>query len=135
MQKEEIKNKIEKLREEINRHNYQYYVLNRPIISDAQYDALMQELINLEAQYPEFFDENSPTQKVGSDISEKFEKVEHKYRMYSLEDAFSEEEVLEFDKRIKKNLNISHDIAYSVEPKFDGVSVNIVYENGKLKVA
>jgi DNA ligase (NAD+) len=135
MQNQEIKNKIEHLREEINRHNYYYYVLNQPIISDAEYDALMRELINLEAQYPEFFDENSPTQKIGSDISEKFEKVEHKYRMYSLEDAFSEEEVLEFDNRVKRNLGIDGDIAYSVEPKFDGVSVNIVYEYGKLKVA
>jgi len=132
---EEIKNKIEKLREEINYHNYQYYVLNKPIISDAEYDALLKELIELEKEYPQFYDENSPTQKVGSDISDKFEKVEHKYRMYSLEDAFSEEEVKEFDKRIKKNLNITNDIAYSVEPKFDGVSVNIVYENGELKIA
>ncbi len=132
---EEIKNKIEKLREEINYHNYQYYVLNKPIISDAEYDALLKELIELEKEYPQFYDENSPTQKVGSDISDKFEKVEHKYRMYSLEDAFSEEEVKEFDKRIKKNLNITDDIAYSVEPKFDGVSVNIVYENGELKIA
>lgn len=135
MQNQEIKNRIEQLREEINRHNYYYYVLNQPIISDAEYDSLMRELINLENKYPEFFDENSPTQKIGSDISEKFEKVEHKYRMYSLEDAFSEEEVIEFDNRVKRNLGIDDDVAYSVEPKFDGVSVNIVYESGKLKIA
>ncbi|MGB9745183.1 MAG: NAD-dependent DNA ligase LigA [Desulfurella sp.] len=135
MNEEEAKKRIEQLRRDINRHNYYYYVLNKPVISDSEYDMLMRELINLEKQYPQFFDENSPTQKVGSDISEKFEKVEHKYRMYSLEDAFSEEEVIEFDKRIKRNLGIEEDIAYSVEPKFDGVSVNIVYENGKLKVA
>ncbi|WP_291490251.1 NAD-dependent DNA ligase LigA, partial [Desulfurella sp.] len=135
MNEKDAKKRIEQLRRDINRHNYYYYVLNKPIISDSEYDLLMRELINLEKQYPQFYDENSPTQKVGSDISEKFEKVEHKYRMYSLEDAFSEEEVIEFDKRIKRNLGIDEDIAYSVEPKFDGVSVNIVYENGKLKVA
>ncbi|OSS42718.1 DNA ligase [Desulfurella amilsii] len=135
MQNQNIKNEIEQLREEINRHNYYYYVLNQPIISDDEYDALIRKLISLEAQYPQFFDENSPTQKVGSDISEKFEKVEHKYRMYSLEDAFSEKEVIEFDNRVKRNLDINDCLAYSVEPKFDGVSVNIIYENGKLKVA
>ncbi|MGC8502127.1 NAD-dependent DNA ligase LigA [Desulfurella sp.] len=135
MNEKDAKKRIEQLRRDINRHNYYYYVLNKPIISDSEYDLLIRELINLEKQYPQFYDENSPTQKVGSDISEKFEKVEHKYRMYSLEDAFSEEEVIEFDKRIKRNLGTDEDIAYSVEPKFDGVSVNIVYENGKLKVA
>ncbi len=126
----EILERIKKLREEINYHNYRYYVLDSPVISDEEYDALMQELKALEEQYPEAVTPDSPTQRVGAPPSDKFRTVPHHVPMLSLDDAFTPEEIKEFDNRVKKFLGISHDIEYSLEPKMDGLAVELVYENG-----
>ncbi len=137
MNKKEAKKRIEELRKLLHYHNYRYYVLDDPVISDAEYDMLLNELKKLEEQFPEFYDENSPTVKVGGEPLSKFEKVEHKIPMLSLEDGFSDEEIIEFDKKIKRFLNLSENeiIEYSVEPKFDGLSIDLIYESGRLKVA
>lgn len=131
---EEIRKRVEELRKEIEYHNYRYYVLNDPIISDAEYDALMRELEELERQYPELITPNSPTQRVGAPPLEEFGTVEHRVPMLSLSNAFNEEEVREFDRRVKRFLGVVHDIQYSAEPKIDGVAVEVVYENGVLTV-
>jgi DNA ligase (NAD+) len=121
---------IEKLREEIRYHNYRYYVLDDPEISDKEYDQLMQELITLEQQHPELVTPDSPTQRVGAPPLEKFQTVHHAIPMLSLANAFEEDEVLEFDKRVKKLLNTSQDIEYVAEPKIDGLAVELVYQQG-----
>lgn len=132
----EIIERVKKLREEIEYHNYRYYVLDSPVISDAEYDALMRELRELEAQYPELITPDSPTQRVGFKPAEGFKEVPHKEPMLSLDDAMEESEVIEFDKRIKRFLNLPEDmpIEYTVEPKIDGVAVELVYEDGVLTV-
>jgi len=121
---------IEKLREEINYHNYRYYVLDHPVISDAEYDRLLRELIELEKQFPELVTPDSPTQRVGAPPAEEFEQVRHTIPMLSLDNAFSEGEFREFDERVRRGLETSKDIEYTVEPKLDGVAVELVYENG-----
>lgn len=133
----EIIEKVKKLREEIEYHNYRYYVLDSPVISDAEYDALMRELKELEAQYPELITPDSPTQRVGFKPAEGFKEIPHAEPMLSLDDAMNENEVIEFDKRIKRFLGMTEDepIEYTVEPKIDGVAVELVYENGILTVA
>ena len=132
--KEKIREEIERLRKEIEYHNYRYYVLNSPVISDAEYDRLFRRLQELEEKYPEFFDPNSPTQRVGAKPVEAFGVVEHKVPMLSLANAFSEEEMREFDRRVKRFLGLSENevIEYVAEPKIDGAAVSILYENGKL---
>src|SRR6056297_1488270 len=104
MKKEEAKKRIQNLREEIEEHNYKYYVLAQPEISDFEYDTLMNELIQLEEQFPELKDDNSPSQRVGSDINKEFKQVRHRYPMYSLSNTYSEEEIKDFETRIKKEL-------------------------------
>ncbi len=133
----EVIERVRKLREEIEYHNYRYYVLDSPVISDAEYDALMRELKELEAKYPELITPDSPTQRVGFKPAEGFKEVPHAEPMLSLDDAMSEEEVREFEERIKRFLNLPQDFAieYTVEPKIDGVAVELVYENGTLVVA
>lgn len=131
---EEIRRRVEELRKEIEYHNYRYYVLNDPVISDAEYDALMRELEELERRYPELITPNSPTQRVGAPPLEEFGTVEHRVPMLSLSNAFDEEEVREFDRRIKRFLGIFHNIEYTAEPKIDGVAVEVVYEKGALTV-
>ena len=133
----EVIERVKKLREEIEYHNYRYYVLDSPVISDAEYDALMRELRELEAQYPELVTPDSPTQRVGFKPAEGFREVPHAEPMLSLDDAMSEDEVKEFDERIKRFLNLPLDmeIEYTVEPKIDGVAVELVYEKGVLSVA
>ncbi len=126
----DVLERIKKLREEINYHNYRYYVLDSPVISDEEYDALMQELKELEEKYPETITPDSPTQRVGAPPSDKFRTVPHHVPMLSLDDAFTPEEIREFDSRIKRFLNIDHDIEYTLEPKMDGLAVELVYENG-----
>ncbi len=129
-----IKKRVEKLREEIEYHNYRYYVLDQPEISDAQYDRLMKELEKLEAQYPELRSPNSPTQRVGAHPLEEFEIVRHTIPMLSLANAFDESEARDFDKRVKKFLGTSEEIEYVAEPKFDGLAVELVYERGQFVV-
>lgn len=131
---EAIKKRIEKLREEIEYHNYLYYVLDRPEISDAQYDRLMRELEKLEEEYPQLRTPNSPTQRVGASPLEEFEVVRHTLPMLSLSNAFDESEAREFDKRVKKFLRTSEDIEYVAEPKFDGLAIELVYERGHFTI-
>lgn len=122
--------RIYQLREELHTHNYNYYVLNAPVIGDIEFDHLMRELQDLEARHPEVYDENSPTMRVGSDISKDFVQVEHKYPMLSLGNTYSEEEVSDFYERVRKSLN--EDFEICCEMKFDGTSISLTYENGKL---
>ncbi len=134
MATEAIKKRVEKLREEIEYHNYRYYILDQPEISDAQYDRLMKELEKLEEQYPELRSPNSPTQRVGAPPLEAFEIVRHTIPMLSLANAFDEAETRDFDKRVKKFLGTSQEIEYVAEPKLDGLAVELVYENGHFVV-
>ncbi len=127
--KEEAKKRIEELRKLIRHHDYLYYVLNKPEISDAEYDKLMRELQQLEEMYPEFITPDSPTQRVGAPPAEEFKTVAHLKPMLSLDNAFNEEEMRRFDERIKRELG-KEDVIYTAEPKLDGLSVELVYENG-----
>ena len=122
--------RIYQLREELHTHNYNYYVLNSPVISDIEFDHMMRELQDLEAKYLETYDENSPTMRVGSDINKDFVQVEHRYPMLSLGNTYSEEEVTDFYERVRKSLN--EDFEICCEMKFDGTSISLTYENGKL---
>ncbi|MFB3924920.1 MAG: NAD-dependent DNA ligase LigA, partial [Syntrophales bacterium] len=129
--KERDLNRIRYLRKEIERHNRLYYQLDSPEISDAEYDRLMLELTGLEEKYAGEIDlSDSPTQRVGAPPLEKFETVSHITPMLSLANAFSPEDIKEFDSRIKRLLGITGEITYVGEPKIDGVAVNLIYENG-----
>lgn len=125
-----IKQEIEKLREEINKHNYNYYVMDNPTISDFEYDDLMRRLIKLEEENPELRDPNSPSVRVGGAVLSKFEQVEHSVQMQSLGDVFSKEELFDFDNRVKTGLE-GGKYEYVVEMKIDGLSVSLEYENGE----
>lgn len=122
--------RIDQLREELHLHNYNYYVLNAPVISDKEFDDLMRELQELEARHPEYMDENSPTMRVGSDINKNFTQIEHKYPMLSLGNTYSQAEVTEFYERVSKALN--EDFEICCEMKFDGTSISLIYEHGRL---
>ena len=126
-----IEEKIKALREELNQHNYNYYVLDAATISDYEFDLKLKELQELEAQYPEFFDANSPTQRVGGEITKNFETVVHKNRMYSLDNSYSKEDLVDWEKRVHKILGVD-DIEYICELKYDGASINLSYQNGLL---
>ncbi len=130
----DIQNTIQTLREELNQHNYNYYVLDTPTISDFEFDLKLKQLQELENNHPEFFDENSPTQRVGGFITKNFETVKHEYRMYSLDNSYSKEELLDWEKRVQKVLG-DVPLEYTCELKYDGASISITYENGKLKRA
>lgn len=127
----DIFQKIQLLRDELNAHNYNYYVLDHPIISDYDFDVKLKELQELENQHPEFFDENSPTQRVGGAITKNFNTVVHNNRMYSLDNSYSKEDLLDWENRIKKAIG-NVDLEYTCELKYDGASISIIYENGKL---
>ena len=129
----EISEKIQNLRRELDRHNYNYYVLSAPTISDFEFDELLKELQELEAAHPEHFDPNSPTQRVGSDINTYFKQVKHSYPMLSLANTYSEGEVQDFYERVRKGLN--DDFELVCELKYDGTSISLTYENGELKQA
>jgi DNA ligase (NAD+) len=126
-----IQQTIQALRAELNQHNYNYYVLDKPTISDYEFDMKLSQLQALEKENPEFFDENSPTQRVGGTITKNFNTVTHDYRMYSLDNSYSKEDLLEWEKRIQKVLG-NVPLAYTCELKYDGASISITYENGKL---
>ncbi len=130
MDTEETKERIDFLRNKINYHNYRYYVLSQPEISDVEFDLLLKELQQLEGQHPSYFDANSPTQRIGSDINIVFQQVDHKYPMLSLGNTYSKEELFDFDKRIKKI--IGENFEYVCELKYDGVSISLSYEQGRL---
>lgn len=122
---------IKSLREELNQHNYNYYVLDKPTISDFEFDQKLKQLQDLEAHHPEFFDENSPTQRVGGMITKSFETVKHEYRMYSLDNSYSIEDLQDWENRIQKVLG-DVPLEYTCELKYDGASISISYEKGRL---
>lgn len=126
---------VEKLRKELHDHNYRYHVLDDPVISDAAYDRMLHELIALENRYPQLASPDSPTARVGAPPLEKFESAAHRLPMLSLDNGFNEGDILDFDQRVKKLLNISAPILYTAEPKLDGIAVELVYEDGMLIMA
>lgn len=125
-----VKDRIEFLRKELNHHNYLYYVKSEPEISDFEFDKLLEELIHLEEAHPEFFDPNSPSQRVGGGVTKDFPVFKHQYPMLSLSNSYSKEEVADFENRIKKL--IEGNVEYVCELKYDGVAISITYENGKM---
>ncbi len=129
---ESIARRAAELREQINYHNYRYYVLDQPEIPDAEYDRLMRELQRLESQYPELITPDSPTQRVGAKPAEGFGEVRHLIPMLSLENCFSEDELRSFDRRVKERLGRTGAVRYCAEPKFDGLAVSLRYEQGYL---
>ncbi|MGB4293002.1 MAG: NAD-dependent DNA ligase LigA, partial [Bacteroidales bacterium] len=133
MKLSEAKKRIEELRKEINEHNRRYYVLNDPIISDFEYDLLMNELETLEKMFPELITEDSPTRRVGSDLTKEFIQYRHKYPMLSLSNTYSAEEVMDFHNRVIKVAG--KDVEYVCELKFDGASISLTYVKGKLERA
>ena len=124
-----IQQKIQLLRNELNTHNYNYYVLDRATISDFDFDIKLKELEKLEKENPTFFDANSPSQRVGGTVTKNFETIIHKNRMYSLDNSYSKEDLIEWEKRVQKLLGTT-EIEYTCELKFDGASINLTYENG-----
>lgn len=128
-----IQDKIQSLREELNTHNYNYYILDNPTISDFEFDLKLKELQELETKHPEFFDENSPTQRVGGTVTKNFPTIVHEHRMYSLDNSYSIKDLEDWEKRIEKSLD--EKVEFVCELKYDGASISILYENGKLKQA
>jgi len=126
----EVKQKIQQLRDQLNQHNYNYYVLDNPTISDYEFDIMLKELQELEAKHPEFFDATSPTQRVGGEVTKNFETVVHENRMYSLDNSYSKEDLQDWENRLKKLVDGT--IEYTCELKYDGASMNMIYENGRL---
>ena len=126
----DIKNEIEQLRYQLHQYNYNYYVKNEPTISDYDFDLMMRRLQDLEAAHPEFSDPNSPSQRVGSDLNQEFTQVSHKYPMLSLGNTYSQAEVTEFYERVSKSLNEEFELC--CEMKYDGTSISLTYEDGKL---
>ncbi len=128
MDKHEAEQQIHELREKLNKYNYEYYVLDQPSVPDAEYDRLMQQLIQLEEQFPELITPNSPSQRVGGEPLDAFQKVEHAVPMLSLSNAFNEQDLRDFDRRIRER--IGNDFSYVCELKIDGLAVSLTYENG-----
>lgn len=133
MKSMDIQQHVLKLREELNQHNYNYYVLDQPTISDYDFDVKLKELQILETQHPEFDDEQSPTKRVGGTITKNFETVRHEHRMYSLDNSYSKEDVLDWEARVKKV--VEGKVQYVCELKYDGASISLTYENGVLSRA
>ena len=126
-----IQQKIEALRKELAEHNYNYYVLDNPIISDYEFDMKLKELQALEEQHPEFYDPTSPTLRVGGEVTKSFETMPHEYRMYSLDNSYSKEDLIDWEKRIQRILGDA-EVEFTCELKYDGASISITYEDGKL---
>jgi len=135
MSKQEIEKKIKKLREQILEHDYKYYILSEPLISDEEYDMMMKELEKLEAEYPDLITPDSPTQRVGKDLTKIFKPVTHKIPMLSLSNSYNEEELYDFDRRVREALPKGEKVEYVVEFKIDGASVSLHYLNGALNTA
>ena len=125
----EIKEKIERLRAALHKHNHNYYVLDAPTISDFDFDQMLQSLIELEKAYPVFYDSNSPTQRVGGGVTENFKTIRHRYPMYSLANTYSSQEIIQWVERVEKSLGHG-DFNFTCELKYDGASINLTYENG-----
>jgi len=127
----DIQQTIQSLREELNLHNHNYYVLDHPTISDFEFDQKLKQLQDLENKYPEYFDANSPTQRVGGTITKNFKTIPHEQRMYSLDNSYSKEDLVDWENRIQKVLG-NVELEFTCELKYDGASISITYENGKL---
>ncbi|WP_047546932.1 NAD-dependent DNA ligase LigA [Psychroserpens sp. Hel_I_66] len=125
-----IQQKIESLRDELREHNYNYYILDNPTISDYDFDIKLKELQALEEAHPEFYDADSPTLRVGGEVTKNFNTVVHEHRMYSLDNSYSKEDLLDWEKRIKKM--VDGQVNYTCELKYDGASISLTYENGSL---
>ena len=128
--KKEIEKKIEELSGQIEQHNYNYYVLAKPVISDFEFDKLLEELIKLEKEYPEFLKSDSPSQRVGGQITKEFKTVKHKSPMLSLGNTYSEADLTDFDDRVKKTLHTEYE--YVCELKYDGVAIGLTFKKGIL---
>ncbi|MDF2449625.1 MAG: ligase LigA [Bacteroidota bacterium] len=135
----EAHHKIKQLSKELDEHNYKYYALDNPTISDYQFDKMLEELIALEKQFPEFLSEDSPSQRVGGQITKEFKSVKHQYPMLSLSNSYNEEDLIDFDRKVREGLGITSSgglfdfaIEYVCELKFDGLSISLIYEKGKL---
>lgn len=133
MSQNNIQQQIENLRTQLHEHNYNYYVKNAPSISDFEFDKLLSQLQELENQYPEYYDPNSPTMRVGSDINKNFEQVQHRYSMLSLQNSYSQGEIEDFYNRAQRGLNEKFNLV--CELKYDGTSISLIYEDGKLSRA
>jgi DNA ligase (NAD+) len=131
----EIIDRIRSLRKTLHQHNHRYYVLDDPEISDAEYDRLMRELIQIETDYPDLASPDSPSSRVGAPPLAKFDTIAHTIPMLSLDNGFADDDILSFDKRVKRHLNLESEIVYTAEPKMDGVAVELVYVNGRLSAA
>jgi len=131
----DIKGRMESLRQSLHHHNYRYYVMDDPEVSDAEYDRLLQELKTLEQAHPHLVTPDSPTQRVGASPLEKFEAIAHAVPMLSLDNAFQEEDIFDFDRRVRRLLASDAPVRYTAEPKMDGVAVELIYENGVLTAA
>ena len=129
---EQIKDKITQLSKELNKHNHCYYVLSEPLISDFEYDMMMQELQTLEKKYPEYSNPNSPTKRIGTDINVHFKQMKHKYPMLSLGNTYNIQELYDFDARVKRIIGNDTDYKYVCELKYDGTAISLVYKNGQL---
>ena len=129
---EDIQSKLIRLRNELHEHNRLYYIEDAPIISDFEFDALLRELQDLENRYPEFYDSNSPTQRVGGGVTKNFNTIAHRYPMYSLSNTYTKEELVQWEERIKKILGEEAEVSYTCELKFDGASISLTYEQGRL---
>src|SRR5512137_2212929 len=127
----EVARRARELRELIENHNYRYYVLDDPEVSDAQFDALVRELKQIESEHPELADPDSPTQRVGGQAAREFREVVHAVQMLSLDNAFTEQDILDFDRRARERLDVER-IAYSAVPKIDGLAITLRYEGGRL---
>ena len=128
----DIRKKINFLRNELHNHNQRYYVEDNPILTDLEFDLMLKELIELEAENPQFFDPNSPTQRVGGSITKSFKSSSHGYPMYSLSNTYTKDEIIKWEERILKILGNDIPISYSCELKFDGASITLTYKDGEL---
>jgi len=135
MSSTDVKADIEELRKQLNQHNYYYYVLDDPRIPDSEYDRLMRQLQQLEAQHPELIISSSPTQRVGAEPLKAFSQVTHAVPMLSLDNAFSVDDMADFERRIQDRLKTSESIAMAIEPKLDGLAISLRYEHGELVTA
>src|SRR5574344_2119101 len=128
----EVFERIEYLRKLLNQYNYEYYVLNSSSVSDQEYDKYMQELIALETKYPEYENPNSPSKRVGGQVALEFQKINHKRLMLSLANAFNEDDIRDFDRKIREALNVEQ-VEYVCEMKIDGLAMSVEYKNGEME--
>ena len=128
----DIRKKIDFLRKELHNHNHRYYIEDSPVLTDLEFDKMLKELEKLEAENPQFFDPNSPTQRVGGSITKSFKSSSHRYPMYSLSNTYTKDELLKWEERIIKILGEDTPLSYSCELKFDGASINLLYQEGEL---